>query len=74
MYRAGPSQLTIASLAVIKLQCIDFRSKSDEDEGNDIKVFDGPKLVLKRKGDVCKIGTLQMSTLLTAGLLNLTLK
>ena len=35
MYRAGLSQLTIASLAVIKPQCIDFRSKSDDDEGND---------------------------------------
>ena len=33
-----------------------------------IKVFDGPKLVLKRKGDVYKIETLKMLTLLTAGL------
>ena len=35
-----------------------------------IKVFDVPKLVLKRKVEVCKIGTLKMLTLLTAGLLN----
>ena len=46
MYRAGLSQLTIASLAVIKPQCINFRSKSNDDEGNDKGVWrsqDGAK-------------------------------